>query len=55
MEENHLSPGKEALTCFKETLSEAHRGLHIVLIPISQNGKPHNGWGTGYISSEALV
>lgn len=54
MEETYLSPGKEALTC-KETMSGAHRGLQIVLIPVSQNGKPHNSCGTGYITSEGLV
>lgn len=36
-------------------MSGAHRGLQIVLIPTSQNGKPHNSWGTGYITSEGLV
>lgn len=51
---NYLSPGKEALTC-KETMSGAHKELQIVLIPVSQNGKPHNSCGTGYITSEGLV
>lgn len=33
----------------------AHTGLEIVLIPIIQNGKPHNSWGTGYKTNKGLV
>ena len=36
-------------------MSGAHRGLQILLIPVSQNGKPHNSCGTGYITSEGVV